>query len=139
MAFSPKESVQADLLCNHLALAVKSFSDLSSMMLGESVSKRIALLASIRLAAITLQAAGTSTVLADGARMLSRLAAQQSEIYLEQEDEPEQEEQDSDAALLLDDCGFTSDALGESNAMCEECGEYHPVDSNDHENREQPS
>lgn len=134
MAFSPKESIQADLLCSHLASAIKSFADLSVMLTGEGVSKRIALLASVRLAAITLQTAETSNILSDGARLLSRLAAQQAEIYLELEHEHEE-----DSALLLDDCGFTSEVLGESATMCEECGEYHPTDLNNHSGHEQPS
>lgn len=139
MAFSPKESIQADLLCSHLASAVKSFADLSSMLVGEGVSKRIALLASVRLAAITLQASGTSSVLSDGARMISRLAAQQAEIYLKLDQAEEEESQETDSVLLLDDCGFTSNNLGESESVCETCGEYHPMNSNDHDSLEQSS
>ncbi len=141
MAFSPKESIQADLLCSHLASAIKSFSDLSTMMIGEGVSRRVALLAASRLAAITLQASRTPTIEADGSRMASRLVAQQVDIYLEPETAGIEEEEDSDttSVLLLDDCGFTSTALGESETVCEECGEYHAANSEDHENREQPS
>jgi hypothetical protein len=137
VTFDPKENLHADLLATHMVESAHAFSNLTDALIGETVSKRILLLAAARVIASTLDSAETAEIIGVGKHYAGRLVSQQVEAFIHN-DSDSPEDADWENALLLDDCGLTAELLGDI-ASCESCGMRHAPPHDEPLGKDQPS
>jgi hypothetical protein len=123
--FDPKENIQADLLATHLVDCTNAFSNIYDALSGEPVTQRVLILAAARMIAAVVPSTD-KTVWTEIKNRAVRLLDQQAEGLFASEaaDEAGVVAHDSVQALVLDDCGLTSELLGEIEP-CDSCGMRH--------------